>query len=107
MATKRTNLHRLRERIASDFMEILDKGEVLMKEGEPLVIDGQVVVKRPSPAMYNVIRQFLRDNGIDREPVDVDPSKPSVVSQLPFAEDPQEIEDLREMGLIDRSPETS
>jgi hypothetical protein len=44
--------------------------------------------------MYNVIRQFLRDNGIDREPLDVPPGKPTTVSALPFHEDPSEIEEL-------------
>ena len=89
-----TNLHRLRERLAKEFEQILNDGEVVMVGDQPLVVDGKVVVKRPSPAMYNVIRQFLRDNGIDREPVNVDPDKPSVISALPFHEDPSEIEGL-------------
>ncbi|OQW34879.1 MAG: hypothetical protein A4E20_01495 [Nitrospira sp. SG-bin2] len=90
-----TTLHRLRERLAKEFEEILNSGEIVMKsDGEPLVIDGKVIMKRPSPAMYNVIRQFLRDNGIDREPVDVPPGQP-VVDSLPFAEEePKEIEGL-------------
>lgn len=94
MSVTKTNMHRLRERLAKEFEKILTEGEVVMKDGEPLVIDGKLVIKRPSPAMFNVIRQFLRDNGIDRDPVDIDPEKPSVVTNLPFHEDPLEIETL-------------
>jgi hypothetical protein len=103
MSVQRTNMHRLRERLAKDFEEILNVGEPLMVNGEPLVIDGKVVMKRPAPAMYNVIRQFLRDNGIDREPVDLPNDKPSVVANLPFHEDPSEIEGLPPHLLTDRS----
>jgi hypothetical protein len=97
-------MHSLRERLASDFEQILKEGEPLLVNGEPLVIDGKVVMKRPAPAMYNVIRQFLRDNGIDREPLDQPPGgKPAIVSALPFHEDPSEIEELPAHLQIDRS----
>jgi hypothetical protein len=96
-------MHSLRERLASDFEQILKEGEPLVVNGEPLVIDGKVVMKRPAPAMYNVIRQFLRDNGIDREPLDVPPGKPTTVAALPFHEDPSEIEGLPAHLQIDRS----
>jgi hypothetical protein len=103
MSVQRNNMHRLRERLAKDFEQILNEGEPLVVNGEPLVIDGKVVMKRPAPAMYNVIRQFLRDNGIDREPIDPDPAKPAVVAALPFHEDPSEIEELPAHLLTDRS----
>ena len=87
---KPTKLHSLRERLAGEFQSILDSGEVLMKDGEPVLIDGRPIMKKPSPAMYNVIRQFLKDNGIDRDPLDstghtlIDATPKS----LPFDEDP-------------------
>lgn len=102
MSVSKNNLYRLRERIAKDFDDLLANGEVVMKDGEPLVLDGKVVMKRPSPAMYNVIRQFLRDNGIDRDPLDVPAGKPASVSALPFHEDPSEIEGLPAHLQIDR-----
>jgi hypothetical protein len=94
MSVAKTNMHRLRERLAADFEALLKEGEVVMQNGEPLVIEGKLVMKRPSPAMYNVIRQFLKDNGIDREPVDVPAVGVKDVSSLPFHEDPSEIEGL-------------
>lgn len=96
MAVTRNNMHRLRERLAKEFEQILSEGEVVMVNGEPLVINGKVVMKRPSPAMYNVIRQFLRDNGIDRDPVDVPGDRPALVETLPFMEEAQEINGLPE-----------
>ncbi len=102
MSVTATNMHRLRERLAKEFEQILREGEVVMKDGEPLVIDGKVVLKRPSPAMFNVIRQFLRDNGIDRDPVDIDPAKPALVESLPFAEEePLPIEHLESPDASD------
>jgi hypothetical protein len=96
-------MHRLRERLAKDFEQILNEGEPLVVNGEPLVIDGKVVMKRPAPAMYNVIRQFLRDNGIDREPVDPTTPKGTPIAALPFVEDPSEIEGLPAHLQIERS----
>jgi len=91
----RTKLHRLRERLAQEFEDILNTGEPLLdNEGNPIVISGKPVFKRPSPAMYNTIRQFLRDNGIDRDPLDIDPEKPPVTDALPFVEDLQELDGL-------------
>ena len=83
------NKHRLRERLAEEFNAILDHGEVLMKDGELVLIDGKPIMKRPSPAMYNVIRQYLKDNGIDRDPLDLKRSTliEDDVKTLPFDED--------------------
>jgi hypothetical protein len=80
-----TNLYRLRERLAKEFQDILDQGEPLTINGE-VVRDkhGAAVMQRPSAAMLSTIRQFLRDNGIDRDPIEVDPGKPALVKSLPF-----------------------
>lgn len=95
----KTGMYRLRERLAQEFIQMMDSGELVMVEGQPLLIDGKPVMKRPSPAMLNVIRQFLRDNGIDRDPTDVDPDKPPLVESLPFVEE-------AEVLLPPPSPET-
>lgn len=88
MSVKPTNLHRLREKLAAEFLALMDSGEVVTTaDGEPLLVDGKPVMKRPSPAMLNVIRQFLRDNGIDRDPIEADPSRPALTTGLPFVED--------------------
>jgi hypothetical protein len=83
------NKHRLRERLAEEFNAILDSGEVLMKDGEPVLIDGKPIMKRPSPAMYNVIRQYLKDNGIDRDPLELKSQTliEADAKTLPFDED--------------------
>lgn len=97
MPVLKTNLHRLRERLAKEFIHLMDSGEVVMNGEEPLVVDGKLVMKRPSPAMLNVIRQFLRDNGIDRDPIDVPEDKPPLTKSLPF-EEPEEAEILQLPG---------
>ncbi len=98
MPVLKTNLHRLRERLAKEFQEILDQGEPLVINGE-LVRDqkGNVVMQRPSAAMLGNIRQFLRDNGIDRDPIDVPEDKPPLTKSLPFDE-PEEAEILQLPG---------
>ncbi len=87
MSVKRANLYQLRERLATEFLEIMHQGNPVMVEGKPLIIDGKVVMERPSPAMLNTIRQFLRDNGIDRDPIEADPSRPALTTGLPFVEE--------------------
>lgn len=98
MSVARTNLHRLRERLAKEFQEILDQGEPMIVNGEVLKdAAGNAVMQRPSSAMLNTIRQFLRDNGIDREPVEPPEDKPPLTKSLPF-EEPEEAEVLRLPG---------
>lgn len=89
MGASPTRLHALRERLAKEFDEILQSKDYERdKDGAILVVDGQPIVKRHSPAMYNTIRQFLKDNGIDREPLDVAlGDKPAVIDALPFKEE--------------------
>ncbi len=92
MPVSRTNLHRLRERLAKEFHDLLENGEPMIVNGEVLRDDkGRVIMQRPSAAMLGNIRQFLRDNGIDRDPVDVDPETPPLVKSLPFEDDQDQL----------------
>lgn len=54
-----------------DVMKEMLKGEpVLTKEGEPVYVNGQLLMKPPSAAVLREIREMLKDNGIDEEPTD-------------------------------------
>lgn len=60
---------------------LLDKdGRAVLKE------DGQPWLIPPSPAHMNVIRQFLKDNGIEAAVIPMDPSKGDM-SDLPTFDD--------------------
>lgn len=88
MGATPTGLHSVRNGLAQEFQEILKEKEILVdKDGNPIRDEnGKLIRKRLSPAMFNVIRQFLKDNGIDREPLDGSYSRPAVVNELPFQE---------------------
>ncbi|MGL5935862.1 MAG: hypothetical protein ACRCZI_09595 [Cetobacterium sp.] len=82
-----TKMYRLRERLAQEFEEILNTKTVITDDtGKPIMVDGKPLVKAHSPAMYNVIRQFLKDGGIDRDPLPGDVPEGHIVDSLPFAE---------------------
>jgi hypothetical protein len=51
-------LNELHDRLAQDMLTRL-------KDGEPEVVNGEVVLVKPKPATLNAIRQFLKDNGVE------------------------------------------
>lgn len=69
MKNQRDTLQAIRALLADQFLDLLVTGEpVLDKDGNVVLgPDGKPLMKRLSPALYNTIRQFLRDNGIDRD----------------------------------------
>lgn len=74
--TQRTKMDRLREKMIEECIDILDNGEVKMTEQGPIRV-------RPSASMLNVVRQLLKDNGIDQEPIE--PTR-ILTDELPFVE---------------------
>jgi hypothetical protein len=93
MAVVKTKLHQLRERLTQEFADILREGgdPILDKDGQPVIVEGRVMRERPSPAMLNVIRQHLKDNGIDDDPIEGNFRTVDVNDALPFQEPPRGI----------------
>ncbi|MGL5935034.1 MAG: hypothetical protein ACRCZI_05370 [Cetobacterium sp.] len=90
MGTNSTKLHRIRELLAQEFLLALQTKEVYTdKEGVPIMIDGKPLRKSHSPAMLTAAAKFLKDNGIDRDPIDGDYEGKPVVEDLPFTEPDQ------------------
>lgn len=81
------NLDRLRDKLSDELNTILTSGEPYTdKDGNVVVVDGRPLMKRPSSATLNVIRQFLKDNGYDRDPINT-PAGPPITDALPFEDD--------------------
>lgn len=92
MAVVKTQLYRLRERLTQEFAAILQEGGdlILTKEGQPILDkDGKPLRKQLSPAMLNVIRQHLKDNGIDSDPIETTFQTVDAKNALPFEEPPR------------------
>lgn len=83
---KPTRLYQLREELINKAFYALEGEAVTDKEGNPIIIDGKLLMKPPGAATLNVIRQLLKDNGIDREPLEAPPAK-TVTDGLPFADE--------------------
>lgn len=83
MTTRPTKLHQLRERVIDECFAALE-GELVMVDGAPLMHDGKFVRTRPTASTLNVIRQLLKDNGVDTEPITAE--APNRLKELPFEE---------------------
>lgn len=79
-----TRLYQLRELAIRQAFEMLKGTVVYDKDGAvALNQDGSIYLLPPSPAAMNVIRQLLKDNGVDREPVEAEPSTPPLTALIP------------------------
>lgn len=88
MTANKKSVSILHELLARDLKDRLENGEVfLTKDGETVLNPetGEKVRVRPSPATLNVVRQFLKDNGIDAEARQGTPFGEFVKTALPFA----------------------
>lgn len=71
---QRTYMGRLHAGLCQVHLKNLKGKPLLDREGHPVLDDkGHVIIALPSAAMLKEIREFLKDNGIDREPTDVTP----------------------------------
>lgn len=80
------------------------KGTPLLDANDRAILDesGKVIYRRPDAAFLKVVREFLKDNGIESEPIEGSPVE-SVAKQLThFEGDPlflEEPESLPEESL--------
>lgn len=81
-------LYRLRELAIEQAFQMLKGTPAQDKEGNVVMLDGRVLMLPPSPAAMNVIRQLLKDNGVDREPIEAAPGRKALTALIP--EDDQE-----------------
>ena len=78
-----TQLYRLRELAIAQAFQMLKGTPAQDKEGNLILLDGQPYMLPPSPAAMNVIRQLLKDNGVDREPIEATPGRGALTSLIP------------------------
>lgn len=83
-----TQLYRLRELAIAQAFQMLKGTPAQDKEGNLVMVDGQPFMLPPTPAAMNVIRQLLKDNGVDREPIEATPGRRALTECIP--EDDQE-----------------
>ena len=91
---KITKANKLHEKLCDVLIEVMDQGEIVEVDGVP-------VKRRPSPAMLNVVRQFLKDNDITGIPVEGSPLGELTAETrkaLPF----QESGDVQSLMVADR-----
>ena len=94
MTVRTTKLYKLRAILTEEFFDLMLKGEPYCdKEGTVVMVDGKPLMKRPPAATLNVIRQYLRDQGIDSDPLEPGPD-PNEIKGLPFRDDPSNIQGL-------------
>lgn len=74
------------DKTLSDIHEALAK-ELLkrVKDGEDEVVDGEIVKVSAKPATLNVVRQFLKDNGVEARPAAGSPLG-KLADSLPFTD---------------------
>jgi len=82
MSVQPTKLERLHKGLAETFLDML-KGEPLVDPSGAAILDenSKVIYVRPKAAILKEIREFLKDNGVDSEPMDGTPVD-SVVKTL-------------------------
>lgn len=79
-----TRLYQLRDLAIMQSFEMLKGTPVYDKDGAVVLnTNGSIYLLPPTPAAMNVIRQLLKDNGVDREPVEAEQSKPALTSLIP------------------------
>lgn len=80
------------KRASKDAMDQLHKvlaeqlADGVTNNKEPIVVNGEVVGFKRNAAILNVARQFLKDNGIEGQPVAGSPLDFLKSASLPFAE---------------------
>lgn len=86
MAVSKTKLHQLRNEVIEACFEALKGEPITDAAGNVILFEGKPLMRRPQAATLNVIRQLLKDNGIDRDPLEAPPAK-TVTDGLPFADE--------------------
>ena len=91
---QRTYMGRLHAGLCQAHLRNLKGKPRLDDEGSPVLdASGKVIMDPPSTAALKEIREFLKDNGIDREPTDVTP--------LLIAEEARKFDDYEDPILLE------
>jgi hypothetical protein len=103
MSVQPTKLERLHKGLAETFLDML-KGEPLTDANGTAVLgeDGKAIYVRPKAAILKEIREFLKDNGIDSEPLEGTPVDSVAKKLTQFDGDPLYLE---ESGVLETLPE--
>jgi len=67
---QRTKLYEIHQKQCRVLLKALDGEPLLDGEGNPVIIAGEVFLKPPTAAVLREVREFLKDNGIDQEPME-------------------------------------
>lgn len=94
MSVKHTKLERLYSALAETFLEGL-RGEPLVDPNGAAILDenSKPIYVRPKPAFLKEVREFLKDNGIDSEPLDGTPVDSVTKSLKQFDGEPLYLEE--------------
>jgi hypothetical protein len=89
-----TKLERLHKGLADTFLDML-KGEPLVDPNGTAILDehSKVIYVRPKAAILKEIREFLKDNGIDSEPIEGTPVDSVVKTLKQFDGEPLYLEE--------------
>lgn len=78
-----TRLYQLRELAIQQAFEMLKGRPLVDSDGELVLVNGEIYLLPPSPAALNTIRQLLKDNGVDRDPVETTVAKRPITALIP------------------------
>jgi hypothetical protein len=94
MSVQPTKLERLHRDFSDTLSEML-KGEPLVDANGTAVLDelGKPIYVRPKAAILKEIREFLKDNGIDSEPIEGTPVDSVAKKLTQFDGDPLYLEE--------------
>lgn len=94
---QRTYMGQLHTGLCKAHLKNLKGKPHLDNEGNPVLdASGKVIMDPPSAAVLKEIREFLKDNGIDREPTDVIP--------LQIAEEARKFDEYEDPILLEGAP---
>ena len=101
-----TKLERLHKGLADTFLDML-KGEPLVDPNGTAILDehSKVIYVRPKAAILKEIREFLKDNGVDSEPMDGTPVDSVAKKLTQFDGDPLFLEESAASELPDMESE--
>lgn len=83
----RTRGYKMRNDLLAIMERIIEQGgDPIIIDGQPLIVNGKVMMKFPDASTLNSIRQTLKDCGYIAGPEDLEPARNSLAAGLPFSE---------------------
>lgn len=80
----------------AELFEQLKPQPVLDKEGHIVYFEGKPLMRRAPASVLKEVREFLKDNGIDQEPLEGGPVASLATQLRHFDDEPLEIEEKTE-----------